>query len=71
MLPHCAAIALPVIDTSATKTPMVTGLNCFPLFIRTPLVQPKYEYHSRQKFLNRIGDNSLYRTVCWMLRCPR
>jgi hypothetical protein len=21
--------------------------------------------------LNRVGANSEYRTVCWMLRCPR
>src|SRR5262245_2007632 len=27
--------------------------------------------HSRQKFLNRVGDNSVYRTVCWMLRWPK
>jgi hypothetical protein len=26
---------------------------------------------SRQKSLKRIGDNSVYRTVCWMLRWPR
>ena len=25
----------------------------------------------RQKSLNRPGDNSVYRTVCWMLRWPR
>jgi len=24
----------------------------------------------RQKSLKRWGDNSVYRTVCWMLRCP-
>jgi hypothetical protein len=22
--------------------------------------------HSRQKFLNRVGDSSVYRTVCWI-----
>ena len=27
--------------------------------------------HSRQKFLNRVGDNSVSRTVCWILRWPR
>ena len=25
----------------------------------------------RQKSLNLPGDNSVYRTVCWMLRWPR
>ncbi len=24
--------------------------------------------HFRQNFLNRVGDSSVYRTVCWMLR---
>jgi hypothetical protein len=44
VLPHCAALALPVIDMSATKTPTVTSLNCncLPSFIRTPLpARPK------------------------------
>ena len=27
--------------------------------------------HSRQKFLNRVGDNAVYRTLCWILRWPR
>jgi hypothetical protein len=27
--------------------------------------------YSRQKFLNRVGDNSVYRTVCWIFLCPR
>jgi hypothetical protein len=26
---------------------------------------------SRQKSLNRFGESSLYRTVCWMFLCPR
>ena len=30
MLPRCAALALPDIHTSATKTPMVSSLNCLP-----------------------------------------
>jgi hypothetical protein len=24
--------------------------------------------HSRQKFLNRVGDSSVYLTVCWIFR---
>jgi hypothetical protein len=27
--------------------------------------------HSRQKFLNRVGDSSVYLTVCWMFLWPR
>jgi hypothetical protein len=27
--------------------------------------------HSRQKFLNRIGESSVYRTMCWISRWPR
>jgi hypothetical protein len=27
--------------------------------------------HSRQKFLNRAGDNSVYRKVCWIFLCLR
>jgi hypothetical protein len=26
--------------------------------------------HLRQKSLNLVGDNSVYRTVCWMFLCP-
>ena len=27
--------------------------------------------HLRQKSLKRVGESSVYLTVCWMLRCPR
>jgi hypothetical protein len=27
--------------------------------------------YARQKFLNRVGDSSVKRTVCWMFLCPR
>src|ERR1700688_1769413 len=36
VLPHCAALALLAINTSATKAATVTVLNCPPLVIRTP-----------------------------------
>ncbi len=26
--------------------------------------------HVRQKSLKRVGDNSVYRTVCWIFLCP-
>jgi hypothetical protein len=26
--------------------------------------------HSRQKSLKRVGDSSVYLTVCWIERCP-
>ena len=29
------------------------------------------EFRHLQKSLNLPGDNSVYRTVCWMLRWPR
>ena len=29
------------------------------------------EFGHLQRSLNLPGDNSVYRTVCWMLRCPR
>ena len=32
--------------------------------------QPE-EFGHLQKSLNLPGDNSVYRTVCWMLRWPR
>ena len=33
----------------------------------------RYNSHtqSRQKSLNRVGDSSVYLTVCWMFRWPR
>jgi hypothetical protein len=29
------------------------------------------EPQSFQKFRNRWGESSVYRTVCWMFLCPR
>src|SRR6516164_8250997 len=31
---------------------------------------PRSPIDQRQKSLNRCGDSSVYRTVCWMFLCP-
>jgi hypothetical protein len=39
--------------------------------IKRPSSSQPDEFGHLQKSLNLPGDNSVYRTVCWMLRWPR
>jgi hypothetical protein len=57
MLPHCAALALPDIHTSATKTPMVSSLNCLPTLrtVRDAMV-PAIDSRCSVYVRNAAGD---------------
>ena len=51
--------------------PLPPGFLCFPAereFLRH--ASGRRQDQSRQKSLNRVGDSSVYLTVCWIDRCP-
>ena len=74
MLPHCAALALPDIHTSAAKTPMVSSLNCLPAWrterdATVPAIDSRCSVYVR----NAAGDWTFIRRLSpprWHLR-PR
>ena len=51
----------------AAEVVILVPLMITQIVVMTRLKKTAESYRqSRQKFLNRVGDSSVYRTVCWM-----